>query len=415
MRAQPQEADPSRSERLRAIRVVIGATVGMALGFGSLSLLSVFMRPLEADLGWSRAEVSLAYAIAAAGMALGGLVWGWVSDRADIRILLAIGSSGLALPLFAMAAVQSPWQAYVAHLVLGALGFAVLYAPLLAATGDWFDRRRGLAVGIVTAGGALGQGVLPFLANVLIDGVGWRLAFVILAVAVATALAMTLPYVTRPQGARPETGAATRGIERGFEAGRLRLNVLALAAFLCCTCMGVPLMHVASFVGMVCGSPTLGATSLLVAMLAGTVGRVWFGFLADRVGYLPSYALASAIQTISVAAYPLLGDSVSFLALSAVFGFGFSGNMTSLVLCVRELVPHSRFGSSIGLVMMVAWAGMGLGGYAGGALFDATLSYASSFALAALAGVLNLAIIAALAVMPRSAGGPQAAAAAPLT
>jgi hypothetical protein len=70
-------------------------------------------------------------------------------------------------------------------------------------------------------------------------------------------------------------------------------------------------------------------------------------------------------------------------------------------------VPSSRFGSSIGLEMMVAWAGMGVGGYAGGALFDATLSYAASFALAAMAGVLNLTTIVVLAVMRRSAAGPH--------
>lgn len=55
--------------------------------------------------------------------------------------------------------------------------------------------------------------------------------------------------------------------------------------------MGVPLVHLASFVGMVCGSPTIGATSLLIAMLFGAVGRIAFGIIADRVGYLASYAL----------------------------------------------------------------------------------------------------------------------------
>jgi len=75
-----------------------------------------------------------------------------------------------------MATVHSLWQTYLAHLVFSGLGFAVLYAPLLSATGEWFDRRRGLAMGIVTAGGALGQGALPFLANIWIDALGWRLA-----------------------------------------------------------------------------------------------------------------------------------------------------------------------------------------------------------------------------------------------
>ena len=88
---------------------------------------------------------------------------------------------------------------------------------------------------------------------------------------------------------------------------------------------------------------------------------------------------------------------MSFMALSAIFGFGFAGNMTCLSLCVRQAVPANRFGGAIGVVMMVAWAGMASGGYAGGVLFDLSLSYTLSFLLAGMAGVLNLAVIGAFA------------------
>jgi MFS family permease len=172
---------------------------------------------------------------------------------------------------------------------------------------------------------------------------------------------------------------------------------LALAAFLCCLCMGVPVVHMASFIGSVCGSPSVGVNSLVIAMIAGAVGRVCCGLIADRIGPLKAYAIASTIQTACVVAFPALGDGASFMALSAIFGFGFAGNMTCLSLCVRQAVPASRFGGAIGAVMMVAWAGMASGGYVGGVLFDMSLSYTLSFMLAGAAGVLNLAVIGALA------------------
>jgi MFS family permease len=162
--------------------------------------------------------------------------------------------------------------------------------------------------------------------------------------------------------------------------------------------MGVPVVHMASFIGAVCGSPSVGVNSLLIAMAAGAVGRVCFGLIADRIGPLRTYAMASAIQTACVMAFPALGDALSFMALSAVFGFGFAGNMTCLSLCVREAVPANRFGGAIGVVMMVAWAGMAAGGYVGGVLFDASLSYTLSFLLAGMAGVVNLAVIGAFAM-----------------
>jgi MFS family permease len=385
----------------RRIHVVIGATTAMALGFGCLGLTSVFIRPLEAEFGWTRAEVSLGYAAATIGMALGGYIWGRVSDRLDIRALLMIGSAGIVASLLSMTLVQSLWQFHLANLVLGGFGFAVLYAPVVTATSEWFDRSRGMAVGIVTAGGALGQGVIPFLASFLIDRLGWRLSFLSLAVGTLLALALTLPRVARPDGAGAESAAAARRSADSSKGERLRVAALSLAAFLCCACMGVPLVHMASFVGAVCGSPAMGATSLLVAMLFGTIGRVCFGFIADRIGYLPSYALASAIQTACVVGYPLLGDGASLIALSAVFGFGFAGNMTCLILCIKEAVPAHRFGGALGLTMMIAWFGMGVGGYAGGVLFDTYLSYTLAFALAGLMGIGNLLTLTSMRLIPR--------------
>jgi predicted MFS family arabinose efflux permease len=142
-------------------------------------------------------------------------------------------------------------------------------------------------------------------------------------------------------------------------------------------------------------------------MLFGAAGRICFGLIADRIGYLPGYGLASAVQTVTVIAYPLLGDGISLLALSAVFGFGFAGNMTCLVLCVRDAVPAHRFGSALGIVMLVAWAGMGTGGYAGGALFDVYLNYTLSFVLAGVAGLLNLATLGAMMIARQNADRPS--------
>ncbi len=394
-RPAPTLRTPADTRTLRrAVLVVIGATAAMALGFGSLALTSIFMRPLEAAFGWSRGEISAAYAVASAGMAVAGFVWGWISDRMSIRLLLAVGGAGMVLSVLAMSAVQALWQLYLANAVLAAFGFAVLYAPLLAATGEWFEARRGLAVGIVTAGGALGQGLLPFSASFLIDAIGWRAAYACIALAMLAVLAAALPLVRRPDTAHPSASRTAAAPARNQRRGeRLRVARLSLAAFLCCACMGIPLVHLASFVTMVCGSPSIGATSLLVAMLFGTAGRICFGLLADRIGCLASYAGASLLQTMAVAAYPLLDDGMSILALSAVFGFGFAGNMTCLVLCVREAVPARRFGAALGTVMLVAWLGMGTGGYAGGALFDSTGSYVAAFFLAGAVGALNLLVI----------------------
>jgi MFS family permease len=384
----------------RGTLVVLAATLVMAMGFGGLGLVSVFMAPMEADLGWTRSNTSLGYSLAATGMAVGGMLWGRVSDRVDIRLPLAIGATGMVSSLFAMAMLQSLTTFYIASLIYGGFGFSVLYAPLVSTSGEWFPQQRGLVMGVVTAGGALGQGLLPFAGRFLIEGFGWRLAFAGIGSVMLAALALSLPILRWPLGTMaPPASVADSGQAGAAEYKTVAL--LGLAAYLCCACMGGPLVHMASFAGSVCGSPAIGVTSLLIAMIFGAIGRVCFGVVADRLGALTSYAMASAIQTASVLVFPALGDSLSFMALSAVFGFGFAGNMTSLSLCVRDVVPAHRFGGALGAVMMVAWAGMASSSYVGGRLFDATLSYNLSFILEGVAGALNLMVLALLSFRQR--------------
>lgn len=392
--------DAATRASVGGLRVVAAATVAMAMGFGGLGLITVFMGPMEADLGWSRSDTSLGYALSTAGMAIGGVFWGRLADRMDVRILFAIGGAGMVGSLLAMSALHSLLVFNLASAVYGGFGFSVIYSSLISTSSEWFPEQRGLVTGLVTAGGALGQGLLPFFASFVIAAFGWRFAFVAIGCTLLVMLALAFPVLRWPQGTRPPVvdPADPPGIARAETAV---MAGLALAAFLCCMCMGVPVVHMASFIGAVCGSPSVGVDSLVIAMSAGAVGRVCSGLIADRIGPLKAYGIASATQTACVLAFPALGDSLSFMLVSAVFGFGFAGNMTCLSLCVRQTVPASRFGGAIGTVMMLAWAGMASGGYAGGALFNFSMSYVPSFMLAAGAGILNLAVIAVLAMARR--------------
>lgn len=379
--------------RRRGALVVLAATMVMAMGFGGLGLVSVFMAPIEAELGWTRSDTSLGYAMAATGMAIGGLLWGRIADRFDIRVMLVLGAAGMVVSLFALATQHSLMTYYIASLIYGGFGFSVLYAPLVSTSGEWFPQRRGFITGVVTAGGALGQGLLPFAGRFLIDGFGWRLAFAGIGCIMLATLALSLPIVRWPQGTLAPCAPGSADSNEAGASEYKKVALLALAAFLCCACMGGPLVHMVSFIGSIC-SPTIGATSLLVAMTFGAIGRVCFGVVADRLGALTSYAMASATQTVAVLLFPALGNSLSFLLLSAVFGFGFAGNMTCLSLCVRGAVPANRFGGALGAVMMVAWAGMASSSYLSGRLFDAFLSYHLSFVVAGIAGISNLGVLA---------------------
>jgi predicted MFS family arabinose efflux permease len=251
-------------------------------------------------------------------------------------------------------------------------------------------------MGIVTAGGAIGQGTLPYLAEVLSGSLGWRQSLMVLAAGMA--VVQSVIYLTvRYCAPRRHPGNTTHGAHSLLTP---RLLILGAAAFFCCACMGMPLFHLAGFVTMLCGSSNLGATSLLVAMTSGAVGRIAVGILVDRIGCYAAYRIAAFGQAASVAVFPALTGVQSLMILSVIFGFAFSSNMTCMLLCIRREAPPARLGAAIGGILFVAWAGMAAGGYLGGAVFDGTGSFAPGFLAAAAAGLTALVLLSLLDIAP---------------
>jgi len=377
--------------------VAAAATFGMLASFGMATTVSVFIKPFEDEFGWLRADISFAYALFSAGAALGGLVVGWAFDRIDTRIIVVFGAIVMAAGLAALAFTSDLATVQHIYLATGVAGFACLYTPLIAVIGLWFDRGRGLAMGIVTAGGAIGQGMTPLLVQPMIASFGWRNTCLMLAIGSLVTLVPVMLLVTKPcaHGTPVQAGPASQPWPLP---PAISIGWLGLAGLLCCVSMAVPLVHLVSLLTDR-GEPIAVSGSLLfVVMLAASVGRIVIGMICDRIGALPGYALAVALQTATMYWFVPLQSHFALYLLAVAFGFGFGGVMTALVLCVRAAVPPRIAGTAMAVMGLLAWGGMGIGGYQGGYCFDLTGSYATSFLFAVLAGLGNLAVIGALAL-----------------
>jgi MFS family permease len=393
-----------RAAEARRWWVVAAAALGMGLGFGVVSSLSVFMVPLGQELGWPRASIAFAYTLMTIAIAAAGLLWGRLADRINTRATSVFGAAILGLGLLALSRQESLYAFYAIHFVLGAAGFACLYTPLIATVGLWFDKRRGLAIGLVTAGGALGQGVVPLAASELIGILGWRGAYEVLGLAYLALLVPAMALVTKPAAPAATTGTAPaqRPASQWSMPPAASTAWISAAAFFCCVCMAVPIMHLPSL-AVECGLPDgAGASALMTAMAAGAIGRIFFGTLADRIGALAVYAIASLIQTATAFWFTQTDSLPAFYLLAAIFGFGFAGNMTAVLLSIREAVPVRMLGFSTAITTLVAWLGMGVGGFVAGWIFDATGDYTLAFAFAAAAGAANLMVLAAIARLRRA-------------
>lgn len=105
---------------------------------------------------------------------------------------------------------------------------------------------------------------------------------------------------------------------------------------------------------------------------------------------------ASFWQTALVFVFTQIDSLNLYYIFAPIYGFGYAGVMTGLLITTRVLTPPSRRGSSTGIILAFAWLGHGLGGFQGGLFFDLTGAYTLSFANAALAGIINLVIVGSL-------------------
>ncbi|MBL4667181.1 MAG: MFS transporter [Sneathiella sp.] len=377
--------------------IVAVATICLTAAFGANLTISILIGPFETEFGWSRASISMAYTLLALGAGAGGIIWGAASDRYGAQKIAFFGAIVLSLTMILVSYQTDLQIIYILYFFMGGIGFACLFTPLLALIGLWFDKRKGIAIGVATAGGALGQGLIPYVERLMISEWGWRDAMFYLGVSYLIVLLPILFLLKPPPVLTQAGGALLKSNENSWGMPHnISMPWLAFAGIFCCICMAAPLMHLVPL-AMDTGLDPETATSLLVVLMAsGIVGRLFFGALADHIGGLKSYFLASVGQTLMVFWFTQTTSLVPLYGLSILFGFAFSGVMTCLLICAREAAPIRIAGFAVAIVGATGWIGMGLGGYQGGFFFDLTGDYVVSYANAALAGGINIAIVSAL-------------------
>lgn len=364
-----------------------------SLSFGALGAISVFLKPLSAEFGWGRAETSLGYTAIAFSSALFGILWGYVADRWGSRWFGVAAALAMSASLYLLSNQTSIFQFYAFYFVFGAFGNAMASTPLFANVGFWFRHNPGLALGITASGGAIGQGVVPYLAGWAITSNGWQWAYQTMAL-VYLVIALPIAFLVRESPRREQARRATHVEERTFPLSEKEVIIwMSIAVMFCCNCMSVPIVHLVPMLTDNGKSLELATSVLLALMLSGGLGRIMGGKLGDVIGALPTYMLMSFGQTASVFWFPYLDGVVGIYLLAVVFGFTYSGVMSSILVCVRMMVSAKFSARAMSMTSFFGWSGMGLGGFFGGLFFDMNGDYYWSFAFASFMGVLNLLVL----------------------
>jgi MFS family permease len=372
--------------------IVLVAAIGLSMGYGPIVTFTfgVFFKPLSQEFGWNRTQISWAFSLSLLIMSCVFPFIGRLVDRFGARNVIVPSVLLFSLGLISFSTLSAQlWHLYAIYLLLGIVGGGTAPVPYSNVISHWFDKRRGLALGVAMVGLGVSTFVMPPLAHALIAERGWRQAYIVIGLMV---MIIAIPVVglflketpqmlgLAPDGAEaktetknPITQAAGMSSNEARQTSTFWLMVSAF--FLMSASVHGCLIHLVPLLtdhGVSHQNAAL-ATSLLGAALL--FGRVGAGYLLDRF-FASAVALCFFCGT--ALGFILLWAGVSGgLAFAAAFlvGLGMGAEGDIIAYLVSRYFGLRAFGEIYGY----AFAAFTLGGVVGpllmGISFDSTGSY----------------------------------------
>jgi MFS family permease len=373
----------------------------LTLGSSSMYVVSVVLPAVQQDFNVSRADAALPYTLMMLGFGLGGIGMGRLADRFGVQAPLMLGSAGVTAGFIAAAFAPNLLLFALAHgILLGLLGSSATFAPLLADTALWWNKRRGIAVAVCASGNYLAGAVWPPLAQQGIELWGWRHTYI--ALGLFCGLGMALLSLLMRKRPPASTGSPTNPIQSNAPSsvpGRpfgLKVShaqtLLCVAGVACCVAMAMPQVHIVAYCADLGYGAARGAQMLSVMLAFGIASRLISGFICDRIGGLRTLLLGSILQGLSLLLFLPFDSMQSLFLISATFGLFQGGIVPSYAIIIREYFPPAEVGRRVGAVIFATLVGMALGGWMSGKVFDVTGSYHAAFLNGIAWNLLNLSI-----------------------
>ena len=383
------EPDPTPTpQRTWPVAVVLLAAAGcFALTKGARQSMGLFLSPLNSATGLGLGSISLAFAFGQLWWGLTQPFAGAMADRVGAGRVLLVG-----VLLVAIGTAITPYMTSTAGLIfaIGVLsaGGAGMAGPavLMATTSRLIPpARRGLATGIVNAGGSVGQFVMAPIAGALLVGLGWVGAMQWLGALVL--LALPAAYVLSGLGpaapastpvAAPTAPAAPQGTGAAIRVALRHPSFLMLAAgfFVCGFHVAFLGTHLPGVIAS-CGLPVqFGAWSLAMLGLFNIIGSLAMGWAIGRWRMKSLLSLVYAARAVAVLLFLLAPKTGTvMLVFAAAMGLTFLSTVPPTAGLVAKFFGTRHMATLFGIVMLTHQVGGFLGAWLGGRVFEATGSY----------------------------------------
>ena len=400
-RPAPAPADASLIDSRTAAWRLLVTVLLVTLGNSAMYVVSVVLPAVQAEFGIGRAGASMPYTVMMVCLGLGGLFTGIWADRWGIARVLWLGSAAVLAGYVLAALSGNVWMFGLAHGLLGLLGGAATFAPLMADTGLWWNKRRGIAMAVCASGNYIAGTLWPPLAQWGITHYGWRPTYIVLGLVCGIGMALLAFYMRQrpPALALPAAGAAAAPRatiwppDRPFGLSTAHAQwMLCVAGVACCVAMSMPQVHIVAYCTDLGYGAARGAEMLSLMLFSGIVSRLVSGWICDHIGGIRTLLLGSALQGVALLMFLPVDGLVPLYVVSALFGLFQGGIVPSYAIIVREHFPPREAGARTGAVIMATLLGMALGGWMSGWVFDMTGSYDAAFINGIGWNLLNLAI-----------------------
>ena len=391
------------------VAAFVCAFVDAGAGYYSFSL---FVKPLEADLGWDRGTIMAAWSLRFLAVILSSLFIGKLIDSYGTRRIIPVGALIGGLGFVVLTLASNPWHFYIGWIAIGVgiTGSGVIPATTIVSI--WFKRRRGTALGIMGVGfGAAGL-MSPFVGGYLIPHFGWRASYFVLALLMWMLIPLAILVIRSkpadkglyPDGVEhPEAVAEVEALPSTSEGMTLKkalatssLWLIGISFLISNTAeTGITQTQVPYFEDI--GFPAaIAATTLAVVGIWSAIGKIFFGWLCDRI--LAKYARAIGIGF-------LLGGAVILTSMratspaalmwlySVIKGFGTGSWLSTMSMLTSTTFGLASYGAIFSVIYILCCVGAGVGPLFAGYIYDITGTYQGAFIIFIILLVVAIPII----------------------
>jgi OFA family oxalate/formate antiporter-like MFS transporter len=384
--------------------IVAASTLILMVVYSSYYSYSIFFNSLAIEFNSTKAAISGAFSLTVIMSGLISAFAGGASDRFGPKAVSLFCGLCLGIGLLLMSLVNAIWQVYVIYGIFIAIGVGGLFPAVISTVARWFTDKRGMMIGIVTAGLGVGSIILSPLISYLITAYTWRRAYVITGIIVLAVVLTASQFLKRdPESAvklssdKKTAAKAIPGVGRDYtyrEAIRTKQFWMLVIIFILSGYGQFSLMvHIVPYATGQGMSPISAASILSVIGGVSIFSRLIIGGIGDKIKVKPLLLAIGATLLLSLICLEFARSLWAFIVVGIIFGLGYGGSSTLQSLVAVEMFGLKTMGTMLGNFILSICIGGSIGPVVTGALFDTSQSYSLSFAICTVAALASLVII----------------------